>query len=153
PIAVRPVSAAIPGTFSGSGASGTGSISIRSGYTGTLNAAVSGLAAATLNPATFTGTDATFNSSAPAESAGAKKITVTVPAGTAFARVNTYAADVPAGTDVDLYAYDSGGNLVGISGGGTADESIVLAAGDTYSVFAVLFAASSTPLTINLNSF
>jgi hypothetical protein len=152
PIAVRPVSAAVPSTFAGTGTSGTGSISVRAGYTGTLNTAVSGLTAATLSPANFTATNSTFNPSAPSEGPGAIKLPVTVPAGTAFARVNTYAADVPAGTDVDLYAYDSGGNLVGISGGGTADESIVLGEG-TYNVYAVLFAASSTPLTVNLNAF
>jgi subtilisin family serine protease len=152
PIAVRPVSAAVPGSFAGTGTSGSGAISIKAGYTGTLNTSVSGLTAAALTACNFTGTNASFNTAAPAVGPGVVKVTVNVPAGTDLARVNTYAADVPANTDIDLFAYTSGGTLIGISAGGTADESIVLGAG-TFNIYVVLFAAPSTPLTTNLNTF
>ena len=71
------------------------------------------------------------------------KVTVTVPAGTTLARFSTFDADVPAGSDVDLYVYQGGTNvLVGNSGGGTATEEVNLAnpPAGTYDVYVELFA-------------
>jgi hypothetical protein len=143
PIAVRPLAISAPASVSGTGASGTSAASVKPGYTGTLSTTVGGLAASGVTDLTFTGFDTGFNQNAPAEGPGVKKVTVTVPAGTALARFATFDGDVPAGTDVDLFAYQSGtANQVGSSAGGTAEESITLSVAGTYDIYVVMFAAA-----------
>jgi hypothetical protein len=75
-------------------------------------------------------------------------VAVSVPAGTKLARFATFDADVPAGTDIDLFAYavGDGGALTpaGASSGPTAQESITLTQPGDYLVFVDLFAAAST---------
>jgi hypothetical protein len=139
PIAVRPVGIAAAVEVAGTGTSGSSAQQLISGFSGTLSTKVSGLAASAQTPLTFTADDTGFNPNAPAESAGAKKISVTVPAGTMLARFATFDADLPAGTDVDLFVYN-GGTLVGQSAGGSAEESVTLAAAGTYDIYVVLFA-------------
>jgi hypothetical protein len=139
PIAVRPVGIAAAVEIAGTGTSGSSVQPLVSGFAGTLSTKVSGLAASAQTPLTFTADDTGFNPNAPAESAGAKKISVTVPAGTMLARFATFDADLPAGTDVDLFVYN-GATLVGQSAGGSAEESVTLAAAGTYDIYVVLFA-------------
>jgi hypothetical protein len=142
PIAVRPVAISAPATLAGTGASGSSAQKVLPGYTGTLNTSVAGLAASTVSNLTFTGTGG-FTEAAPAEGPGVKKVTVTVPAGTTLAKFATFDGDVPMGTDVDLYAYQSGtANEVGSSGGGTTEESITLPGPGTYDVYVVMFGAT-----------
>jgi subtilisin family serine protease len=139
PIAVRPVGIAAAVEVTGSGTSGSSVQQLVTGFAGTLSTKVSGLAASAQTPITFTADDTGFNPNAPAESAGVKKISVTVPAGTTLARFATFDGDLPAGTDVDLFVY-SGTTLVGQSAGGSAEESVTLSAPGTYSIYVVLFA-------------
>ncbi|HEX6681547.1 MAG TPA: S8 family peptidase [Candidatus Limnocylindrales bacterium] len=139
PIAVRPVGVAAAVEVTGTGASGSSQQPLVSGIAGTLSTKVSGLAASSQTALAFAGDDTGFNPNAPAESPGVKKITVTVPAGTQLARFATFDADVPAGTDVDLFAY-RGGALFGQSAGGTTEESITFTQAGTYDIYVVLFA-------------
>jgi subtilisin family serine protease len=144
PIAVRPVAVAAPAEVAGSGASGSSALSVTSGFTGTLSTAVSGLTAANVTTMAFTGANPTF---VPVESGSVKKVTVTVPAGTTLARFSTFDADVPAGTDVDMFVYPAGNTStqVASSAGGTAQESVTLTDPGSYDVYVHLFAATGAP--------
>lgn len=154
PIAVRPVALSAPAVVNGTGASGSSAQSVKPGYTGTLNANVAGLAASSVTDLTFTATDTSFNPSSPAEGPGVKKVTVTVPAGSTLARFATFDSDVPMGTDVDLFAFESGtANQVGQSAGGTTEESITLSAAGTYDIYVVLFAAADPLPTVKHHAF
>jgi subtilisin family serine protease len=140
PIAVRGVAISAPADISGTGSTGTASLGLRPGYTGTLTAAVSGAVPAHVTALDLVGTNTEFNAAAPAAGPAVGRVTVTVPAGSKLARFTTSDADYAAGTDIDLFAYNSTGNLVGSSTGGTAEESITLTAAGTYSVYVVQFA-------------
>lgn len=142
PIAVRPVGVAAAVEVAGTGVSGTSAQPLTAGFTGTLSASVAGLTASQVTDLTFAAHDKSFDSAAPAEGDGVKKVTVTVPAGTTLARFATFDGDVPANTDVDLFAYDSEGNLVGQSAGGTAEESITLSEAGTYDIYVVMFGSA-----------
>jgi subtilisin family serine protease len=145
PIVARPVGIAAATEVNGTGVSGSSAQSVTPGFTGTLSAGVSGLTPSAVTDLAFTGTETGFAPSAPAVGAGVKKVTVTVPAGTVLSRVATFDGDLPANTDVDLFAYPAGtSTLVGQSAGGTAEESIALGAG-TYDIYVVLFAATGLP--------
>ena len=155
PIAVRPVPLAAPPEIAISGTSGTRAVTLRAGYTGTLDTAVAGLVPAAVSSSHLLAGD-TFNPSAPAASPQTAKVTVTVPAGSTVARFATYDADYAAGTDVDLFVYRAGTTtLVGQSAGGTAQESVTLTAAGSYDVYTTLFAlpAGSTEADVHLNSF
>jgi hypothetical protein len=152
PIAVRPVGIAAAVEVAGTGTSGSSAQQLISGFSGTLSTKVSGLAASAQTPIAFTGTDTGFNPNAPVESAGVKKISVTVPAGTMLARFATFDAELPAGTDVDLFAY-RGGALVGQSAGGSAEESISLATAGTYDIYVVLFATAGAIPSVKHHAF
>ncbi|HCT77593.1 MAG TPA: hypothetical protein DGT23_13585 [Micromonosporaceae bacterium] len=139
PIAVRPVGVAAPGEIVGNGPSGSAAVSLTSGFSGTLNTSPAGLVASNVTDLTFGAADTTFDPALPAESNGAKKITVTVPAGTQLARVGTFAGDLPADTDVDVFAYKAGTKtLAGQSATGSSDESITLGEG-SYDIYVVLY--------------
>ena len=149
PIAVRPVPVAAPAEASGSGPSGSAAQTVIAGFTGTLTAAGFGLEPSTPAHLSLVADPAiTFDADEPAESVQAKAIAVTVPDGAKVARFATFDADVPAGTDIDLYAYAVGDGgeltLVGNSGGPTAQESITVNQPGDYLVFVDLFAAAST---------
>jgi hypothetical protein len=72
-------------------------------------------------------------------------IPVTIPAGTTHARFSMFDADVPPGSDIDLYVY-RGATLVGASGGGTTAEEVNLLdpAADTYTVYVHAFNVTGT---------
>ncbi len=141
PIAVKPVAFSAPGTVQADSAAGSAAVTVQTGFSGTVTATLAGLAPAQVAELGFTGTSQGFPTAAPAEGPAAKKVTVTVPAGAAHARFALYDADVPAGTDIDMYAYRSGTNqLVGTSAGGTSAEEINLTAPGTYDVYVVMFA-------------
>ncbi len=140
PIAVRPVPFSSPGTVQADSGAGSVGVTVQTGYAGTLNATLAGLAPAQVSELAFTATSQSFPTGAPAEGPGAKKVTVTVPAGSAHARFALYDADVPAGTDIDIYAYRAGTNqLVGASAGGSSAEEINLTAAGNYDVYVVMF--------------
>jgi hypothetical protein len=153
PIAVRPVGLAAAVEVRGTGTSGSSVQPLVTGFAGTLSTKVSGLAQSNETALTFAADDTGFNSAAPAESPGAKKVTVTVPAGTTLARVATFDGDLPAGTDVDLFAYRAGTAIsAGSSAGGTAEEAITLGPG-TYDVYVVMFAHQGAMPTVRHHAF
>jgi subtilisin family serine protease len=142
-LAVRAVAMKAPGQVSGTGTSGTVSLPFTAGYTGTLATSVSGLIAGTAHPATLTQPSATsFPTTAPTAGPHTAKFTVTAPAGSTFARLATFDADVPAGTDVDIFVFRAGtANLVGVSAGGSAQEQVDLVnPTGSYDVYVDLFA-------------
>ena len=140
-IAVNPVPLAAPVEVAGSGATGTTAVSLTPGYSGTLTATPHGLAADAPTVAHLTGVNTTFNPAAPATGPAVSKVTVTVPAGSRYARFGTHGSDYPDGTDVDVFVYLAGTNtLVGQSAGGTAQETVNTTAAGSYDIYAVLFA-------------
>jgi hypothetical protein len=76
------------------------------------------------------------NSTCTLASPNAKTYPVVVPAGTTYARFALFDADVNPGSDIDLCVFDSGGNKVGASTSGTAQEEVdfVDPPADTYTV-------------------
>ncbi len=128
PIVVRPVALAAPPEVSGS-------YQVTFGYTGPFTATPRGLVPAVVSPGTVAqDPDQTFN---PADPAGTVAIPVVIPAGITHVRFSLFDADVSAGSDMDLYVYNSAGQLVGNSGGGTSAEEVNLRnpAADTYTVY------------------
>ncbi|MEO3778019.1 S8 family serine peptidase [Micromonospora sp. B11E3] len=140
PIAVRATAISAPASVNGSGSTGTAAVKLRPGFTGTLTANVSGAVPANVTALDLVGTNTSFNTAAPATGPAAGRVDVAVPAGSKLARFATSDADYAAGTDIDLFAYDAAGRLVGTSAGGTAEETITLTAAGTYSVYVVQFA-------------
>ena len=142
-IAVRPVLVRAAAVVAGTGTAGQLVIPAAAGYTGTLTTAPQGLVAGTPHPGTVSQpTGGAFPVGDPTESAHTQKFTVTAPEGTTHLRVATFAADLPAGTDVDVFVYRSGtADLVGTSAGGTADETVdIPAPTGSYDVYVDLFA-------------
>ena len=144
PIAVRPVPLAAPAEVTGTGPAGTKTVVVKSGFTGTVIATVRGLVPSVVTDLSLTADPSGFDPANPAPSARTGMVPVTVPAGSTLARFATFAADHPAGTDLDLYVYaadpDGGLTLVGQSGGGTADEMVTMTEPGDYVVFVDLFA-------------
>jgi hypothetical protein len=120
---------------------------VNPGFNGTLSTSVAGLEPAVVNQATLSDpSGAAFPVTDPQPGAHTAKFTVSVPAGTTLARFATFDADVPAGTDIDLYVYQGGTTtLVRSSTGPTGEERVDLAnpaAGD-YDLYVDLFALAS----------
>ncbi|WP_246001727.1 S8 family peptidase [Allorhizocola rhizosphaerae] len=139
-IAVRPVALSVVGETHGSGTSGSSTLAVKAGYSGTLTASANGLVASTVTTIPVVGTEPAFNTGAPAVGPGVGRTTVAVPAGSQVARFSTFDADYPAGTDIDLFVYQAGTNvLVGLSAGGTAEESVTLSAAGNYDIYVVAF--------------
>jgi hypothetical protein len=141
-LAVRPVLVRAPAQVAGTGTTGSLVISAAAGYTGTLTATPQGLVAGTPHPGTVSQpTGGAFPVTNPAASAHTQMFTVTAAAGSTHLRVATFNADVPAGTDLDVYVYRAGtADLIGASAGGTADEVVdVPAPTGSYDVYVDLF--------------
>jgi hypothetical protein len=140
PIAIRPVAAAAPLEVTATGTSGSTTLAVTPGYTGTLNAAANGLVPSAVTTFHLVGEQSAFNPAAPAAGPAVGKTTVTVPAGSQLARFRLYASEHPANTDLDLFVYQAGTNtLVGQSAGGTADEVVTLTAPGSYDIYVVQF--------------
>ena len=143
-LVVRPIGVKAPAAVNGTGAAGDASVSVTSGFTGTLHASVAGLVPASKRPGTLSHpSGAGFPTDAPAAGDHTAKFTVTVPAGTSLARFATFDADVATGTDLDMFVYQAGtATLVGSSSGGAAEEQVDLVAppAGSYDVYVDLFA-------------
>ncbi len=136
PIVIRPVALAAPAQVSGTGGAITYNVSF--GYGGAFTATARGLIPATTTPGSInTGQQLSYD--------------VVVPAGATYARFSLFDANVVPASDLDLYVYNSGGTLVGVSGGGTAEEEVNLLspAADTYTVVVDGF-ATANPSTFTL---
>jgi subtilisin family serine protease len=117
PVVVRPVALAAPLQVSGP-------YSVTFGYSGPFTATARGLIPAALtNGNVAQDPDQTFN---PADQTGTVAVSVDVPAGSSYARFSLFDADVAAGSDMDLYVYNSAGTLVGVSASGTSAEEVNL---------------------------
>ena len=155
PIAIQASALSAPSEVSGTGTTGSTPIAVKAGYSGTLNASGSGLAASEVHTLSLVQDQAGFDANDPQEGPGTALVEVTVPAGTTLARFETFAGDYAAGMDVDLYAYsEDTGQLVGVSAGGTASETITLTDPGTYAVFVDLFAnPAGTAIPVKLNTW
>jgi hypothetical protein len=145
-LAIRPLTVKAPVEVSGTGTTGSVPVPITSGYTGTLQTSAVGLAAAGVDETTLKNPGGvSFPTGSPAANEHVAKYTVTVPAGTKYARFSTFDADYPAGTDVDVFVYKAGTTAVlGSSTGGSAEEEVNLPApaGGSYDVYVDLFAGA-----------
>ncbi|HYE66314.1 MAG TPA: S8 family serine peptidase [Pyrinomonadaceae bacterium] len=138
PVVIRPFAISAPSELSGTGTSGSMIWNITTGYNGALTLEKRGLIPAT----TFTDTiqdDPTnnFNTASPAANQGIKSYTVTIPAGTTYARFALFDNFTDGADDLDLYVYNSANALVGASGGPTSAEvvNLVNPAAGTYTVY------------------
>jgi len=144
PIAIRPVQLGAVSEVHGTGASGSAAVKVQPGYSGTLATSVSGLVPALEQSAALkNATGGNFPTAAPAVNDHVAKFTVNVPAGTSYARFATFAGDLAAGTDVDMFVYAGGtSNLVASSATGSASEWVAVAnpSATSYDVYIDLFA-------------
>ncbi|MBO0869759.1 MAG: S8 family serine peptidase [Micromonosporaceae bacterium] len=144
PIAVKSVELEAPAAVSGTGTDGTTAVSLTPGFTGTLTATPSGLAADQGVTTPLVQDDAGFDPNNPAAGPGTAAIPFTVPAGTKLARVATFASDYVANTDVDVFVYakaaDGSLSLFDLSAGGTADEQVDITRPGDYVAFVDVFA-------------
>jgi Fibronectin type-III domain/Subtilase family/Bacterial pre-peptidase C-terminal domain len=151
PIALQPVAVSAPSdVHADASASGTKSFPVTPGFTGTLDASVSGLVGIT--PVADSVTVGAFDIDAPVADADTKVYHVTVPAGTKAARFSLDAGDNNA--DLDLFVYQSGA-LVSLSASGSADEQVTLLApaAGTYDVYVNGFATPGGSTTYALSNF
>jgi hypothetical protein len=148
PIAVKPVALSVPAEVAGTGMNGSTELSLRAGYSGKLKATAAGLVRGQERTVDLSTDAPQFDVKNPAASARALAVDMTVPADGRLARFETFAADHPAGTDVDLVIYRksaAGGlTLAGMSGGPTASEQVTVTESGDYTVFVVLWSAAST---------
>ena len=140
PVALRPVSVSAPAELSATGAPGGVDVPIRAGFTGSLTVKTSGLAKAFTNAGSLAVGEVYDD-------------TVTIAAGTKFARFTADATNNTA--DLDLYVYELNAAgvpvaLAGQSATGAADESVTLTnpKAATYLVEVDGFAAGSGESTI-----
>jgi hypothetical protein len=155
PIAVKPVQLTVPSSVSATGASGSAPLAVHPGFTGRITTSVSGLTPAEVTGLALKNDGPDFDDTAPAISDRAGTVDFTVAAG-GVGRVATFDADYPKGTDVDLYLYrktDSGLVEVGVSGSGTAQESIAIGAAGDYIAYVVLFDSPSPSLTVKADTW
>ena len=122
PVVLRPVALAAPAEVAATPAGA--SYNVQFGFTGTLTTTPRGLIpAAVMQGVVPDDPDNTFD---PTVTAGTIAIPIVIAAGTTYARFALFDADVAPGSDLDLYVYNSGGTLVGISGSGTSAEQVNL---------------------------
>jgi len=117
PIVIRPVVMSAPAEVDGS-------YSVIFGYDGPFTATARGLVPAVVTSGTVAD-DPTDGTCSVTPSASMQLSTVTVPAGTTYARFSLFDADVTPGADIDLCVFRSQ-TLVGSSATGTSDEEVNL---------------------------
>lgn len=120
PLAVRPVALAAPAEVTGTGASGSVTIPVTPGFTGTLGVDVDGLQPSAVTRQAVTRRDGTTLDG---------YFFFDVAAGTKVTRVATWSSEVAAGDiDLNLYRYNANGTItqVGSSGNGDSTEEITL---------------------------
>lgn len=124
PVAVQPLRVKAPAEASGTGASGSATLTGTAGFTGALTTRVTGLAGATPVPDSVA--VGGFDPAAPAPGAATKQYDVSVPAGTDYVRLDTDATNDA--DDLDLYVYKraADGTLTkfATSATGSADERV-----------------------------
>ncbi len=135
PLAVRPVPLAAPAEVSGTGTSGSTTARVTAGFSGTLDAKVTGLVGVVPEAGTAPNTQgANFSPTLP----GVKAHEVIVPAGTTLARFDLDSVDDS--NDFDLFVYKDG-KSVASSATGSGDERVTLSspAAGTYTAYVQLW--------------
>ncbi|HBY93796.1 MAG TPA: hypothetical protein DEP84_07460, partial [Chloroflexi bacterium] len=125
-VAVKPVALAAPDEVSGAGTSGSLSYDITFGYAGDFAAEPHGLIPADTQPNSVVDDPANDINTALATGVGITIHSVTIPAGTEYARFALFNDYTDGNDDLDLYVFDPDDHLVGSSGSPTADEEVNL---------------------------
>lgn len=129
-----------PPEADGTGATGSLALQAKSGWDGTLTTALNGLYAGTARTGTLTGTSTDSFTTPPSPlPASAARTEITVPEGTALARVVILSSDHLAGTDTDLWVFDEDGTLPS-SPTSCSGEYVDLTEPGTYEVYVNQFA-------------
>lgn len=148
-VAVYPTAIEAPAMVSGMGASGSASMKVQIGGTGTYTPRPAGLAAnEPIAGQVSQDPDQTFD---PASTAGTKDLRITIAPNTAYAR---WSLVIPGADDIDLYLYKDGA-LVGQSTSGGTDELIELsapAAGE-YTLYVHGWQVASSPLSFSMGQW
>ncbi|MEO8105828.1 MAG: S8 family serine peptidase [Actinomycetes bacterium] len=121
-VAVKPVGVSAPGEVSGSGANGSVDVPVTSGFAGTLGTKVYGLVAGDTTEGSVTIDAGAFNDLAPQTGPAVTSYPITVAEGSTALRVDLDATNDA--SDLDLYLYNSAGDLVALSATGSGDEQI-----------------------------
>jgi len=141
PMVVLPVALAAPTEVFGTG--GPISYQVKFGYTGEFHATPRGLVPAVTTNSTVTDDPKDdFKPGGP----GTRAIPVTLAANTTYARFSLFDEHVTPPSDLDLYVFNSKGELVGVSATGTSNEEVNLVnppAGN-YTVYVHGFAVQGT---------
>ncbi|MDX3453920.1 S8 family peptidase [Streptomyces sp. ME02-8801-2C] len=137
-VALRAKQLTAPGTATGENATGSVVLSPQAGWKGTFTTKVNGLYAGTTKTGTLTGTAPDFGPPPAQLTSASVKTEITVPEGTALARVALRSADLLPGSDVDLWVFDKDRNLLSHPDEGN-DEQVDLGPG-TYTVYVNQFA-------------
>jgi hypothetical protein len=151
PVVVQPVKLAAPTQVDGTGAAGSLTYNVKAGFNGTLTTAVLGLQAADKRDRTVNGDPAcgfdTANPDAAVANGTATVDDFTTPAGSGYARFQTFQADVSSTVhDLDMFVYRADPAtgkyaLLATSGGPDASEfvgstsSLLTAAGTKLKVY------------------
>ncbi len=143
PIVIKPVPLSAPVQVSGTGTSGSRAFSIITGYDGTWASAIRGLIPADKRAGNVPqDPDSTVPADPDTNGPGLTRHDFVVPAGTTYARFSLFDSENDGTTDdLDLYVYRINANgtktLVGVSGGGTAEEEVNLVnpAAATYAAY------------------
>ena len=131
PIAVKASSISAPGEVTGSGASGTGTMTVGFGYTGPYSVDAYGLAAEEVTEGSVTQDptpspdDPSFDPTDAGNGATVHEVDLT---GTKYFRLTLDQGDLTGASaevaDLDVYVYDPDGNLVALSGSEDTHESL-----------------------------
>jgi hypothetical protein len=124
-VTVKPVGVSAPGEVSGTGANGSVDVDVTSGFAGTMNTAVYGLVAGDAVDGSVAIDAGAFNDANPSTGPAVKAYPVTVAEGSTALRVDLDA--INDASDLDLYLYNSAGELVAFSATGSGDEQITWA--------------------------
>ncbi|NGZ82778.1 S8 family serine peptidase [Duganella aceris] len=158
PLTVRGSALAAPAIVSSEAATGSKILTVGTGFSGAMSA-VKALAPATVESRVVGQANTNANTSNQCYAGGATGVnlhTVTIPAGTLAARFSLYDEDTSGGgvSDLDLVVI-TGTSVVGSSGGGTANESVVLnaPAAGTYKVCVIGYAPVGGSANYKLSSW
>lgn len=159
PLTARGSALAAASRVSSEAATGSKVLTVGTGFAGTLGSAKAGLIPATVEARSVGQADTSANAAAQCAAGGAPGVNVhavTIPSGTMVARFSLFDADTSGNgnSDLDLVVVKDG-NVVGSSGGSSANEQVQLikpAAGN-YSVCVVGYAPVDGQASYSLNSW
>lgn len=122
PVAVRPVAVSAPAEVSGSGVDGSIDVPVTAGFAGTLGTQVYGLVAGDTTEGSVDIDAGAFDDLDPQTGPAVKAYPITVPEGSTALRSDLNSTDDA--NDLDLFLYNSAGDLVALAATGSGDEQI-----------------------------